>query len=318
MNASSILFFAWFVITLLASSLASGATPNLRKVNTNGTELAYVQAGTGTPVVFVHGELADQSFWDSQRDVIASQYSFVSYSLRYHHPNAWPDGGAQYTYATHIADLAALIRTISSSPVHLVGHGMGANIALRLALAHPELLKTLTLAEPSPLDLATESKEGRAGLAEFKKRLAPVSNALAAGRPEQARQLFSAALSGGRAAVPPALDSMARDNERTLALLIAMAPPEPKVDCGSLGSLRVPTQMLTGTWTFDLARATSDRLADCIAGSEHVLVPGGHLMNLREPRAFNQALLVFLRQHEKPLYRSAIGVTDTQLTGLAN
>ena len=299
---SSLLVAAIALMTI--SAAANAVTANIRKVTANGTELSYVQEGSGTPVIFVHGALTDQTFWDLQREAVASRYSFVAYSLRYHHPNAWSDSGSHYNYATHVADLEALIRSISSGPVHLVGHGMGANIALQLALIRPELLKSVTLVDPNPQDLATESTQGRSGLAEYRKSLGSVSQALRSGKEERARHLFNAAITPEFSTPPVTLAMMNRNNQRTLPLLIAMPPPQGKIDCRALTLLKVPTMVLTGAFSYDLARASGNRMAECIPGSEHVMVPGDHLMNLREPRAFNQALMIFMDRFERARFRT--------------
>ena len=51
----------------------------------------------------------------------------------------------------HVLDLADFIRALNAGKVHLVGHSRGGQVALQMASRHPELLKSLVLADPAPM-----------------------------------------------------------------------------------------------------------------------------------------------------------------------
>ena len=79
----------------------------VHRVTVQGTELAWVEQGSGTPVVFVHGSGADLRTWGYQMGPVAqASFRAVAYSRRFHHPNAPPAEGEAYTSALHAADLA--------------------------------------------------------------------------------------------------------------------------------------------------------------------------------------------------------------------
>jgi len=158
------LFPSLFMLLLIAGCSLMAISPAPKVAKANGTELAYVEAGQSTPVVFVHGTVSDYRYWEPQRAAIAERHRFVAYSLRYHEPNRWQDDGAQYSVQTHVDDLAAFIQSLNAGPVHLVGHSYGGDVAIRVALSHPELVKTLTLVEPGIWTLAVESPEGKTAL----------------------------------------------------------------------------------------------------------------------------------------------------------
>jgi pimeloyl-ACP methyl ester carboxylesterase len=125
----------------------SAAAPAVKKVTINGTGLTYIEDGKGEPVVFVHGAMFDWRAWEGLRPFIAQKYRFVSYSRRYHYPNAWTDDGQSYTMSQHVEDLAAFIRTLNVGRVHLVGHSWGGIVAGIMALKYPELVQSLVLSE---------------------------------------------------------------------------------------------------------------------------------------------------------------------------
>ena len=82
----------------------------MARVRINGTELRYVEQGSGVPVVLVHGAWIDLGFWEPQRAALAERYRFVAYDARYHGTDPWPDDGENYSVAKHAADLGELIR----------------------------------------------------------------------------------------------------------------------------------------------------------------------------------------------------------------
>src|SRR5262245_61388658 len=149
------LMLRWTLLSLpallAASSPSAGQTdgpPELRKVTVgDGVELHYVERGKGVPVLFVHGTLGDYSVWDGQLASFAETYRAVAYSRRYNYPNT-NKLRPKHPAVVEAEDLAALIKKLDLGKVHVVGHSYGAYTALFLAVKHPELVRTLTLAEP--------------------------------------------------------------------------------------------------------------------------------------------------------------------------
>src|SRR5262245_2805333 len=149
------LMLRWTVLSLPAllamSSPSAGQTdgpPELRKVTVgDGVELHYVERGKGVPVLFVHGTLGDYSVWDGQLGSFAETYRAVAYSRRYNYPNT-NRLRPKHSAVVEAEDLAALLKKLNLGKVHVVGHSYGAYTALFLAVKHPDLVRTLTLAEP--------------------------------------------------------------------------------------------------------------------------------------------------------------------------
>jgi pimeloyl-ACP methyl ester carboxylesterase len=63
------------------------------EVRVNGVDLAYIDDGVGTPVVFVHGAWMDLRYWEPQRERVAAHHRFVAYTLRYHGTPRGPTTG---------------------------------------------------------------------------------------------------------------------------------------------------------------------------------------------------------------------------------
>ena len=300
----SVLYALLLTLLLPICGSALAAEPPLMRIALNGVQLVHSRSGQGPLVVFVHGELADYRFWEGQRDAVSSHYGFVSYSLRHHYPNT-PSANTTASVTanatanaldSHVADLAALIRTLSPTSVHLVGHSLGANIVLRLALDHPDLTRSVTLVEPVPIDTGAVAPAERRALLLERQRMRQLNRGLVRNGSNAAIAKVLRAESDLFGALPPWVEAMARANNMTQPQISELvgAAIAPDLPCSALAQIRRPTMIVTGSFATDVMRASNDRLAECISQSKHVLLPGGHLMNVREPQAFNRMLQVFL------------------------
>ena len=275
--------------------------PTTRRMPANGTSLAYVDQGKGTPVVFAHGAVGDLRLWEPQRQDISRGHRFVSYTYRYHGLDPWPDDGKQYTSATHAADLAALIGGLKSGPVHLVGLSYGGFVASLVAMNHAKLVRSLTLADAALFTLLGDKPEDKAALDAFVKGTEPLMATLKAGDTAGAtKQLVALVLNR----TPKRFDElsvelrqMLMDNARTLPLLFA--EPQVMISCDMLRQVKIPTLVVGGAESPAFFTATNDAIVRCIPGSRlHVVPKAGHAMASDNAPEFNKALLEFIARHQ--------------------
>ncbi len=276
------------------------APPQTRQLSVNGVELSYIEQGTGTPVVFVHGAFSDVRFWEPQRQAVAKHYRFVAYNYRYHGAAPWPDDGKQYSAATHAADLAAFIRRLNAGPVHLVGLSYGGLLATMVASEHPELVRSLTLAEPAIGVLLMETPEAKPALDDRGKAMASIVAAVKAGDAVQATKLFFDWVNNQGAGAfdkqPEALRQMMLDNAKTVPLLLA-APSPPAISCATLGGVKTPTLVIGGEQTSRYFSLINEVVVRCLPSSGLAIIPKAtHPMSYQNPGGFNEALLQFLAQ----------------------
>jgi pimeloyl-ACP methyl ester carboxylesterase len=69
----------------------------------------------------------------------------ITYNHRGYPPSSVPTGAASYSQELLVGDLFRLLKHLGVGPVHLAGCSMGANAARDLALAHPEMLRSLIM-----------------------------------------------------------------------------------------------------------------------------------------------------------------------------
>lgn len=100
--------------------------------------------GAGDVVLLVHGWGGDGRSWDPVR---FGARRVVTVDLRGHGRSPVPADG--YRPADYAADLAALIAATGLPPVVAVGHSMGGQVVVRLALDHPDLVRALVVVDPA-------------------------------------------------------------------------------------------------------------------------------------------------------------------------
>ena len=143
------IFSTGVVAALICVALpTNGAEPNAaggRFVETNGSKLWVEMFGSGgVPIVFLHGGLHhfDNNF-ARQREDFASSRKVVGIDQRGHGHS--PDDTRPFSYAEMAEDTAEVIRQLGLGRVDVVGHSDGGNVGLRLARAHPEMVRRLVV-----------------------------------------------------------------------------------------------------------------------------------------------------------------------------
>jgi pimeloyl-ACP methyl ester carboxylesterase len=283
-------------VLLATASVSAGqkdGTPILGKVAVgDGVELHYAERGKGDVVLFIHGTLGDYSAWDGQLGPFAQTYRAIAYSRRYNFPNRnRPRPG--HSAVVEAEDLAAFIRKLHAGKVHVVGHSYGAYTALFLAVQHPELVRTLTLAEPPVVFAGERALEAKEAL---RKR---ARAALEKGDPEDAvRTIVNSSREGTYEKMPEPFRKRVLRNARELEALVTSDNMYPALDREAVRKIAVPTLLLSGEKSSASQRSVDRELERLLpeTGRQRVIIPGAdHGMWFQQPEACRKAVLEFLR-----------------------
>jgi pimeloyl-ACP methyl ester carboxylesterase len=115
-----------------------------------GIELGYRVQGAGEPIVFLHGGILTDWFGPLADELSkASSYRLVSYHRPGYGNSSLPS--EPLTMAGQAGCCLALMRHLGLGKAHLVGHSIGACIALQAALQEPDAVASLGLLEPPVL-----------------------------------------------------------------------------------------------------------------------------------------------------------------------
>jgi pimeloyl-ACP methyl ester carboxylesterase len=112
-------------------------------VDGEGIRLHVASAGTGSPLVFLHGLGWDHTLWHGEFARYAGFYRVIAGDTRGHGQSDKPPG--PYTIALFTADWLAVLDALAVDAACVVGFSQGGMIAMELAVEHPERVRALVL-----------------------------------------------------------------------------------------------------------------------------------------------------------------------------
>lgn len=108
----------------------------------------YIEAGSGEPLVLLHGLGSSCQDWEYQIPEFSRRYRVVAPSLRGFGETEIVRG--PHSVKTWSEDVVALIEYLELGPVNLLGFSMGGAIAFQLAVDHPDMLRRLVIVNSQP------------------------------------------------------------------------------------------------------------------------------------------------------------------------
>lgn len=271
-----------------------------KKIAINGTELKYIEQGSGIPVIFVHGSLNDFRVWAFQMGPFSKLYHTIAISRRYHYPSNFMDVGWDYSAINHAEDLTEFIEKLGLAPVHIVGHSYGGYACAILAVQHPELVRTLVLCEPPIIPLLNTVPGGKSIVSNFMDQIwKPVEEAFRKDDLKQGVRLFIDGIQGAGTfdKLPPTVLNMVMDNASAMKAQAIAINQYPAFSCQDAQRIEKPVLLVKGENSYKMLHAILEELKRCLQNSYVAKIPGAsHNMHVANPNAFNEAVLDFLAQ----------------------
>ena len=220
--------------------------------------LYYEKRGAGEPLVLLHGNGEDGSYFLHQMEAFSREFLVYALDTRGHGRS--PRGSAPFTISQFAADLLAFLDEQGLKRVNLLGFSDGGNIALTFALRHPERVRRLVL--------------NGANLT-----------------PRGVKAWVQLPIVLGYQIASRLKSPKARTNAEMLGLMVH----EPQIPPSELAGLMMPVLVIAGTR--DMIREDHTRLmAREIPGARLALIPGNHFIARRNPAAFNRAVWSFFQE----------------------
>ena len=108
--------------------------------------LYYEEAGSGTPILFLHEFAGDHRNWEPQMRYFSRRHRCITYSSRGYKPSDVPNRPDAYTYQHWASDAVAVLDHLKIDKAHIVGLSMGGYTAVVIGFRHPERALSLTAA----------------------------------------------------------------------------------------------------------------------------------------------------------------------------
>lgn len=251
-------------------------------------DLYYLENGDpeDETVVFIHGLGANHNIWYSQARILEGTHHIVRYDIRGAGLSSKPEGG--YSLSTWSEDMVDLLEELQVERTHIVGHSLGAMIALHFALDHSDQVLSLVLAGGF-LELDEETREMIEGSMEVVREegIEPTADE------EGIQGAFAPKTVGAR---PEILGlhrglSLAEDPVGYLGQCRGVLRSSLK---GKIGGIESPVLLLVGSHdrltplenTLEIASELEDAEVEVIANA-------GHMAMVERPQRFSELLLTF-------------------------
>lgn len=220
----------------------------------------YIEKGIGEPLILLHGNGEDCSYFVHQMDAFAAHFRVIAMDTRGH--GQTPRGYASFTIRQFADDLLSFMDEHDIEKAHLLGFSDGGNIAMVFALKYPERVGKLIL-NGANLDASGVKRKIQIPI-EIGYRIA---------------KLFS-----GRS-------HKAKKNAEMLGLMVN----DPNVKVEELSRIQNQTLVIAGD--NDMIKDQHTRLiAQSIPHAELCILHGNHFVANKNPQSFNEAVLRFLRK----------------------
>ena len=252
----------------------------------NGLKVAYERVGEGPLLVLVHGAGVDGRMWRPQLAALADEFTVVAWD----EPGAGrsDDLPAGFGLADYAHCLAAVIDAVDLGSAHVVGLSWGGTVVQELYRHHPERVATLILAG------SYAGWKGSLPAEEVRARLEGVRKMLAAGERYDPPGLFAGEPPAEFADLLEEMTASARPASLS-AQLSVMAHADQR---DLLPRIGVATLLIWGDSDTRSPLSVARQFQDAIPHAELVVIPGaGHLSNLEQPGAFDEAVRAFCRDH---------------------
>ncbi len=233
----------------------------------NGIRIYYVVYGQGSPVILLHGGLANSDYWGNQIQALAQYHTVIVMDSRGHGRST--RDSRPYGYDLMADDVIALMDTLRVPKADIVGWSEGAILGLDLAIRHPDRAgRVFAFA-------ANTTPSGVKGGVEKN----PVFTAFI----RRAGQEYAK-----HSATPKDYDGFVRQIGKMWAT-------QPKWTSTQLRAIKAPVLIADGDHDEAIKRSHTEYIAAAIPGAGLLILPNAsHFAFLQDPGLFNCAVLHFL------------------------
>ena len=141
------------------------------RIKANGVSINLVHGGVGPPLLLLHGYPQTHVEWHKIAPKLAEHYTVVAPDLRGYGDSEKPPASegdlSVYCKRTTAQDQVEVMAELGFESFHVVGHDRGARVGHRMALDHPERVRTFTSLDVVPSQAAFDQMDSQLSFAWF-------------------------------------------------------------------------------------------------------------------------------------------------------
>lgn len=272
----------------------------IKIVLVNDQRIAYLDVGTGPPVILIHGFGGSMWQWEHQQHALSQHFRVLTLDL----PGAGLSDKPEIDYRPDqmLDFLLGFMDAVKIPHATLVGNSMGAGLAIGMALTHPTRVAKLVLIDGLPqhvMEKLTSPSVRRALETPAPAWLISLGNWLFGGL--MTESVLKEIVHDPALLTPAVLDRSNRNRQRPGMIKPIMAAREnlPLWESGfaaQLGAITHPTLVIWGEEDRVFPIAVGEELHQAIKGSQFTRVPNaGHIPQWEQPDLVNRSLIAYIR-----------------------
>ena len=272
----------------------------IHTVLVHGQQIAYLDVGTGPPVILIHGFGGSMWQWEHQQHALSQHFRILTLDL----PGAGLSDKPEIDYRPDqmLDFFVGFMDVVKIPQATLVGNSMGAGLAIGMALTHPAYVFRLVLIDGLPqhvMEKLTSPSVRRALETSAPSWLVSFGNRLFGGL--MIESVLREIVHDPALLTPAVIERSNRNRQRPGLIKPIMAVREnlPLWESGfatRMGEITHPTLVLWGEEDRVFPLAVGEELHQTIKGSRFIRVPkAGHIPQWERPDFVNQELISFIR-----------------------
>ncbi len=272
----------------------------IHTVLVHGQQIAYLDVGTGPPVILIHGFGGSMWQWEHQQHTLSQHFRVLTLDL----PGAGLSDKPDIDYRTDqmLEFFVGFMDAVQIPQAALVGNSMGAGLAIGMALTHPTYVSRLVLIDGLPqhvMEKLTSPSVRRALETTAPAWLVSFGNRLFGGL--MIESVLQEIVHDPALLTPAVIERSNRNRQRPglIKPILAVKENLPVWESGlatRIGEITHPTLVLWGEEDRVFPLAVGEGLHQTIKGSRFIRIPkAGHIPQWERPDLVNQELITFIR-----------------------
>lgn len=269
----------------------------MSEIDVGGLRLHVEEAGSGPPLVLLHGFAGAAAGWAPIVERLAPEFHTIAIDIVGHGASDAPDAVDRYVMRQCVDDLVAVLRELGHERAYWLGYSMGGRTALQVAVHRPDAVSALVLEAATP-GLTGEKRAAQITSAE---KMADFIER--DGVPAFVDYWEAAPLFATQRALPDAVQDGIRAEllaNSTVGLAnslrgMGIGAQEPLHE--QLSAVTMPVLLVAGALDANFAQIAREMASEMADASVELIAEAGHGAHLERPAEFGELVLAFLRRH---------------------